>query len=158
MPVTVVKKEPKKAVEATKVEGTTGLVEGSTQDLGIAAAIDAIGEIDAKLAVLQADTAKLSAARAEIMQTLKDLGQGSYLGAQHALVVAVKSSKQRSISDKEGLVTHLEAIQEGLAFDLAEFKLGDLDKYIGKEEQSKYITVSTKEAKSFTVKKIGGDL
>lgn len=61
-------------------------------------------------------------------------------------------STERAITDKEGLVAALEAVDDELPFKLANFKLTDLDTYLSKIEQEKFITKSYTGKRSFKFK------
>lgn len=63
----------------------------------------------------------------------------------HGTKGSVKIGKEaiaRKLTDKEAAIDMLEEVEEGLAFELAEFKLGDLDKYLTPEQLEKVLTTN----------------
>ncbi len=60
----------------------------------------------------------------------------------------------RKITDKEALVEILEQVQDGLAVNLADFKIGDLDKYLTPEQQAQVLTGNVTKRRSLKVEPI----
>jgi hypothetical protein len=144
MGITVVKK--KKVVEETTEvakQVTLDVLKEEAKPL-----IDKLAKLEAAKKKAEDAAKKAKAMFEEEMEVLREMVKAYGMGPETTVelvgegfeCVVGAESTARNITDKEGLVKALEAVDETLPFSLAEFKLGDLDKYLSPVEQEKFIT------------------
>jgi len=138
-------KKPVKAKAKTE-ENSESMQEALMQDMrdivdDIAPTLKRIKELDAELKKLKpkVDEAKKDLLGLAKVYVNEDPAESVTVIAEKGSAEIGKESQSRTIVDKEFIIESLDKIEDGLAFQLAEFKLGDLDKYLTPQELEKGI-------------------
>lgn len=138
----------------TAAEGDLSLSDQILQEVG-EDALNTVASNLAEIKTLQATIAALSAENVETIEKIETIVLEAVSPTDPKLSIAVgplvvesaKPAQSRVIGDKEGLCEALEEAQEGLTYDLAQFKMADLDAHLGKANADKFMTKKTGDRK-----------
>lgn len=156
MAVTITKAKDKAVAAATAIMDTLKVFKSDNADK-----VDPLRELAKQIDKQKKELKKLEAQYKEMLapisakvEELVAAGEEFTLfnaEQNHYIEFGVKA-QSRVITDKAGLIKALEAINEDLPFELAEFKLGDIDKYLSEHEQKKYITTKQEGSRKVSFK------
>lgn len=119
----------------TKVKASTANLSDSLSE-----DIDILGRCTAQIEPLKAQLKILEQQKREVESRLQSQVSNAGIYPGHDFLLQVSDPiVSTEISDKETLVNLLDSIREGLAFDLSDFKLLDLRKYLSKSQQAEVL-------------------
>jgi len=102
----------------------------------------------------QRERARLEKDLLERFEGAEKLAVDHTLVGTHFAAKISKGSNVRSITDKDHLVDTLETVKEGLAIELATFKIGDLDKYLTPDQQAEVLTTQATKRRTLKIEPI----